>query len=215
MADRTEAAKFDPKAVVIPEGYDIILVPIGDSDHVEAFCSQCNGASPETAPACVYCGTGRTHYEYKKLDEPDPKPKKVGSHKEMSDKVKVDVKSMEGQVRARHVTIGEESVVGDIVGGEDVYMDAHSSAGFVFSPMVNTKANVTISHLATRDLNTDGPIIADTLKIYDGGRLELHMGSQIGTLMLGKDVEAPNWIISMNIKNTIQGDFPRPKIWEK
>lgn len=215
MADRGEEGKFNPGTVIIPEGYDLVLVQIGKSEHVLENCSQCGGCSPETAPGCVYCGTGRTHYEYKKLGGDDSDNKDSSSNGEMPKKVSVETRSFKGEVRAEQVRIGEESVVGNIEGGDNVYMESGSQAGFVFSPVVRTDSNVTVSHLSTSELDTEGPLFADSVTVYNGGSLELHIGSVIEHLKLGVGVEEPDMLVRFRIKKITCEDLPRPKVWEK
>lgn len=211
-----ELGELNEDAIIIPEGYDLVLVQVGEKETIEQNCSQCGGASMHTAAQCVYCGTGRTHYEYKKhgaeneADEIKGKPK-------MSDAIIVNQGTLEGEIWATKVSIGKDSVVGNIVGGDNVNMDDNSKAGFIFSPIVRTENNVTVSQLATSVLVASGALRADIVTIYDGGRVNIEGGTVIKELRLGKGVEEPEggWFSNFKISKVVRGDFPKPSEWNK
>ena len=52
--DQYEVEGLSKDSIVIPKGYDFVLVKVGEQDHVESNCPQCGGASLHTSPACVY-----------------------------------------------------------------------------------------------------------------------------------------------------------------
>ena len=212
-----ELGELDENAIVIPEGYELVLVQVGEKETIDQNCGQCGGASMHTAAQCVYCGTGRTHYEYKKLGAENEAGEISGKPSTMSDATIVNQGSLEGEIWSEKVTIGKDSVVGNIVGGDNVNMDDNSKAGFIFSPIIRTEDSVTVSQMATSVLVASGALHADIVTIYDGGRVNLESGTVIKELRLGKGVTEPEggWFTSLKISKVVRGDFPKPREWNK
>ena len=207
---------LDQNAIIIPEGYDLVLVQVGDQEKIDPNCGQCGGASMHTAAACVYCGTGRTHYEYKKKGDKSEFGE-INGKPSMQSSILVEQGSLEGELWADKVTTGEDSVVGNIVGGDNVNMDSRSKAGFIYSPIIRTKDDVTVNQIATSVLTSTGALHADIVTIYDGGNINIENGTTIKELRLGKGVEEPaaGWFSKNKIGKITHGDFPKPTEWLK
>lgn len=204
--------KKDP--IIIPDGFDLVVVKVGEQDSVEANCPQCGGASLHTSANCVYCGTSRTHYEYQKKGSENEVDKIIGRSPMMA-KITVEDGSFEGAILAKEVRIGEDSVVGDIQAGDNAYLAKKAKAGFVFSPIIRTEEDVEISQMATSVLTASGPLKAGIVTIYNGGSLNIPLLSRIGELRLGKGVEEPPWYVKFGIKKIVHDDIGLPKDWEK
>lgn len=202
--------------IVIPDGYEFALVAVDGKDSVDSICPQCGGSSLHTSPACVYCNTARTHYEYKKIGSENEADVISDNQSTMMDEYIVERGRMEGRIWAKEVTIGAESKVGDVVGGDNVYLEGRAQAGYVFAPIIRTSRDVTISQLATSVLTSSGSLHAGIVTIYDGGEAIIPPGSKVSELRLGRGVKKPNWITrALGIKKIVDGDFPAPSEWKK
>lgn len=220
MESRTktnEVVGIDKDAIIIPEGFELVVVKVGNQENIEPSCPTCGGSSLHTAAACVYCGNGRTHYEYKKIGGEEVK--KTSGQEKMSNKVIVEQGTMEGKISANEVRIEEGSVVGDIVGGDNVYLAEGAKAGFVYSPILRTERGVEISQAATTVFDYNGPVVIDVLTVYNttspDSVLNIATGSKINELRLGTGIEEPGMFERWGIKKITHGDFPVPKEWIK
>ena len=134
----------------------------------------------------------------------------------MMDSVTVEQGSFEGKIWANEVRIGSESEVGDVVGGDNVYMENGAKAGFVYSPILRTGQGVKITQLATSVLTSSRGLRAGIVTIFDGGEASFPIGSRIEELRLGIGVKEPGWLTKIGIKKIVTGQsIPVPPEWEK
>lgn len=215
-----------PEAFIIPTGYKLVRVEIDANPKIESSCSHCGGSTALlTAAACDYCASPRTHYAYQKEgQEMDQKLPTASQPQYTEGQVTVTRNTLEGTISADEVRVGIGSTVGKIDARDNVYFDADSQAGSIFSPIITVGERVRATEAATSVL--DGSLTADYVTIFDGGRIS---GStkNIRVLRLGNNVQAPeSSSTSFSIRGLftrnkteptriIRGDFPVPTAWQK
>lgn len=196
---------------IVPKGYRLVKVVVGQSDEVAVTCSQCGGSSLHTAARCIYCGVARTHYEYQ-LDD----GRLAQRLSRIPGQVTVSYGSLEGCVWAEEVRINQGSRVGSVIAGDNAYFEDDTFSGSVYSPIVRATGHVHFTELATSVLiATSGRVNARQVTVYDGGELVLPRFSPISELRLGEGVAEPSRLGLIAIGSIIRGNFPSPQEWNK